>query len=165
VEDVFAGAGVPLLPGARSSLTSDCTCPDWANPCKHVAAVCYLVAEQFDRDPFALLAWRGRSRAEVLSRLRTLRGAEDPGHAGRHQPRDPLAVPMLEECLNGFWSAGPELASVQVRPVAAETPGAVLRQLSRGLVEVRGRDVGELLAPAYEQMAREAPRRALGSPG
>src|SRR6185437_3828618 len=52
VEDVFAAEGVSLFPSRSSKLSTDCTCPDWANPCKHVAAVCYLVAEEFDRDPF-----------------------------------------------------------------------------------------------------------------
>ena len=162
VEEVFSGAGVALFPGPGSRLTSDCTCPDWANPCKHVAAVCYLVAEQFDRDPFALLAWRGRGRDEVLERLRELRGGGAP------LPTEALEAPArtappLEDCLLGFWKAGPELASVQVRPAASEAAGAVLRQLPRGLVEVRGRDLGEVLAPAYKEMSLAAGKRALGT--
>jgi uncharacterized Zn finger protein len=162
VEEVFSGAGVALFPGPRSRLTSDCTCPDWANPCKHVAAVCYLVAEQFDRDPFALLAWRGRGREEVLERLRELRGGETsvPSEAPEGPAR---TAPPLDDCLLGFWKAGPELASVQVRPAASEAAGAVLRQLARGLVEVRGRDLGEVLAPAYKEMSLAAGKRALGA--
>ena len=113
IEEVFAAVGVPLFPSPTSRLSTSCTCPDWANPCKHVAAVCYLVAEQFDRDPFVLLAWRGCERAEVLGRLRELRGAtvvtsEEP-------PTAPApSSPPLSECLSGFWRAGPELASVQI---------------------------------------------------
>lgn len=161
-EEVFLAAGVALLPGPGSRLTSDCSCPDWANPCKHVAAVCYLAAEQFDSDPFALLAWRGRSRDEVLARLRELRGA------GVEATTKPVAAPALairplEECVVGFWKAGPELASVQVRPTASEAVGAVLRQVSRGLVEVRGHDLSEVLAPAYQEMATAAGKRALSS--
>jgi uncharacterized Zn finger protein len=163
-EEVFAAEGVALLPGPGSRLTSDCTCPDWANPCKHVAAVCYLVAEQFDRDPFALLAWRGRSRDEVLARLRELRGAEVEA-ATEPVAAPALAVRPLEECVLGFWKAGPELASVQVRPAASEAVGAVLRQVPHGLVEVRGRDLSEVLAPAYQELATAAERRALGAAG
>lgn len=162
VEEVFAGAGVPLLPGPGSRLTSDCSCPDWANPCKHVAAVCYLVAEQFDRDPFALLAWRGRGRDEVLSRLRELRGGGVAAAPGRPPALPPApAAPPLDECLLDFWKAGAEIGTVQVRPAVSETAGAVLRQLPRGLVDVRGRDLGEVLAPAYEEMAAAAGKRAL----
>ena len=165
VEQVFAGAGVPLLPIPGSKLTSDCTCPDWANPCKHVAAVCYLVAEQFDRDPFALLAWRGQGRGEVLSRLRELRGAEVVALGEPAVAAPGPAAPPLAECVPGFWEAGPDLASVQVRPAASEAAGAVLRQLPHGLIDVRGRDLGEVLGPAYKEMAARAATRALGKGG
>ena len=73
VEEVFEAQGASLLPAPHARLVTECTCPDWENPCKHVAAVCYLVAEELDRDPFSLLAWRGRGRDEVLGELRELR--------------------------------------------------------------------------------------------
>ena len=73
VEEVFEAEGDSLLPAPHARLVTECTCPDWENPCKHVAAVCYLLAEEFDRDPFSLLAWRGRGRDEVLGELRGLR--------------------------------------------------------------------------------------------
>ncbi|MGH9105565.1 MAG: SWIM zinc finger family protein, partial [Acidimicrobiales bacterium] len=161
VEEEFAGAGTALFPSVSSRLSTDCTCPDWANPCKHVAAVCYLVAEHFDRDPFALLAWRGRGRDELLGELRQRRGAVAAEPEAAPAARS-VTAPPLAECLLGFWKAGPELASVHVRPVVSEAAGAVLRQLGRGFLEVRGRDVGELLVPAYGEMAAAAHRRALG---
>lgn len=84
VEDART-VGVELLPDA-GDLTPYCSCPDWADPCKHAAAVCYLAARELDRDPFALLGLRGRSRLQVLAELRRRRsagkGTED------HQPMD-----------------------------------------------------------------------------
>jgi uncharacterized Zn finger protein len=65
-------AGVELLPGP-GEVQPRCTCPDWAEPCKHAAAVCYLVADVLDADPFELLHLRGRTRAEVLEALRARR--------------------------------------------------------------------------------------------
>jgi uncharacterized Zn finger protein len=65
-------AGVELLPQA-GEVQPRCSCPDWAVPCKHAAAVCYLVADELDRDPFELLHLRGRTRAEVLTGLRDRR--------------------------------------------------------------------------------------------
>ncbi len=67
-----AEAGLTLLPGA-GEIGPRCTCPDEANPCKHAAAVCYLVADALDADPFAVLLLRGRTRAEVLAGVRTRR--------------------------------------------------------------------------------------------
>jgi uncharacterized Zn finger protein len=67
-------AGLSLLPGPGEVGTT-CSCPDWANPCKHAAAVCYLIAELLDRDPFTVLQLRGRGRDEVLASLRARRAA------------------------------------------------------------------------------------------
>ena len=58
--------GVGLLPASRRDLTLSCSCPDWGDPCKHEAAVLYLVAEELDRSPIALLMLRGLE-ASVLS--------------------------------------------------------------------------------------------------
>lgn len=60
IEDLFVGEGLPLFPGQADDVAMDCSCPDWEVPCKHLAAVFYLLAEAFDEDPFAILAWRGQ---------------------------------------------------------------------------------------------------------
>ncbi|MGH9124322.1 MAG: SWIM zinc finger family protein, partial [Acidimicrobiales bacterium] len=70
LEDVFAAAGVALFPRSWSDLGATCSCPDWENPCKHIAAVLYLLADRLDSDPWLLLAWRGRGRDEIVGRLR-----------------------------------------------------------------------------------------------
>ncbi|MEV4713270.1 SWIM zinc finger family protein [Micromonospora sp. NPDC049374] len=73
LEELFIAAEAPLFPAAISDLDQRCSCPDVAVPCKHLAATFYLLAEAFDADPFTLLHWRGRSRADLLARLRHLR--------------------------------------------------------------------------------------------
>jgi uncharacterized Zn finger protein len=67
LEDVFAEAGTPLLPRRWSELSTRCSCPDGANPCKHIAAVLYVFADRLDTDPWLLLEWRGRTREQVLA--------------------------------------------------------------------------------------------------
>ncbi len=69
-----AAVDVDLLPGP-GEIGPRCSCPDWAEPCKHSAAVVYLVAEVLDADPFALLLLRGRSREDILAGLRWRRAA------------------------------------------------------------------------------------------
>ena len=73
IEDVFTSVGLSLFPASEAELSMDCTCPDWSVPCKHVAAVFYLLAESFDDDPFGILAWRGRERDDLLDALAALR--------------------------------------------------------------------------------------------
>lgn len=66
VEGVFEQEGVSLFPKRLSDLETDCSCPDWSNPCKHIAAVYYLLAEEFDRDPFLIMKLRGRTRQQLV---------------------------------------------------------------------------------------------------
>jgi uncharacterized Zn finger protein len=82
VADDVAAAGLDLLPGA-GEVGPRCTCPDDADPCKHAAAVCYLVADSLDADPFVVLLLRGRTRDEVLAGLRSRRRSEDRAAATR----------------------------------------------------------------------------------
>jgi uncharacterized Zn finger protein len=143
-----------------------CSCPDWGVPCKHLAAVCYVLAEEFDRDPFAMLAWRGKGRDELLTALRQIQGAA-PGSAGSGQVgADPAAPAALDvphrpqaECLDGFWSPG--LSPARLRALAA-APGAaapdlLLRMFPPPPVQVRGKDLADVLAPAYQRLAADDP--------
>jgi uncharacterized Zn finger protein len=76
IADDVAAAGLDLLPGA-GEIGPRCSCPDDADPCKHAAAVCYLVADALDADPFVVLLLRGRTRGEVLAGLRLRRRGAD----------------------------------------------------------------------------------------
>jgi uncharacterized Zn finger protein len=69
IEDAFRAAKCELFPASITDVRAECSCPDWSNPCKHVAAVYYLIGEEFDRDPFLIFALRGRARDAVLSEL------------------------------------------------------------------------------------------------
>jgi uncharacterized Zn finger protein len=69
IEQCFEQAGSPLFPHRSKDLVTWCSCPDSSNPCKHIAAVYYLLAEEFDRDPFLLLKLRGISHEEFMSLL------------------------------------------------------------------------------------------------
>ncbi len=71
-----AAVEVELLPRARDLRTA-CSCPDFVDPCKHAAALCYLVADALDADPFVLLLLRGRRRDEVLDGIRAVRAGTD----------------------------------------------------------------------------------------
>ena len=69
LEAAFAEAGVALFPHRWADLKVRCGCPDDAEPCKHIAAVLYVFAQQLDGDPWLLLAWHGRDRQTLLQAL------------------------------------------------------------------------------------------------
>jgi uncharacterized Zn finger protein len=168
IEEVFAGCGTPLFPRSPADLDMHCSCPDWEVPCKHLAAVCYVLAEEFDRDPFGMLAWRGQPRDELLAALRRLQaGPAGPGGSGAARaPRGPAAsapdgldvpAPPLEDCLDGFWSPG--LSPARLRALAtvldAAAPDLLLRMFPPPPVQVQGKDLADVLAPAYARLAAD----------
>lgn len=146
LEEVFVGAGLALFPASGKDLSMDCSCPDWTVPCKHVAAVCYLLAESFDEDPFRILAWRGRERGDLLANLRALRAITTTA-------RTPLAtsrIPSLTEALGSFYEP---VASIPTYQPTRLPPDAVLRQLPHLPLAIRGVPVVDLLRPAYLRMS------------
>jgi uncharacterized Zn finger protein len=69
IEDVFASLNLHLLPDRKNDFKTSCSCPDWGNPCKHIAGVYYLVASELDGDPFLLFELRGITRAQLQQEL------------------------------------------------------------------------------------------------
>ena len=57
--DQLVQIDIRLLPEDWKDLNSTCSCPDDANPCKHIAAVYYLISDEVDKDPFFLFNMRG----------------------------------------------------------------------------------------------------------
>src|SRR5659263_607735 len=70
IEEAFKAVNVGLFPESSKYIKTDCSCPDNANPCKHIAAVYYILAEEFDRDPFMLFNLRGRTKEDITVSLR-----------------------------------------------------------------------------------------------
>lgn len=66
IDDALEGARVKLLPRSSREIEASCSCPDWANPCKHIAGIYYHVASLLDRDPLLLFEFRGLERSKLL---------------------------------------------------------------------------------------------------
>lgn len=132
IEQVFDAVKVPLFPAARGDLSTDCSCPDWANPCKHIAAVYYLLGERFDQDPFLLFELRGRSQADIAAALRERRAVgAAPVEELPYRPEtvEAVAMPALAECLDDYWAIGAAAEDVSVRIAAPAVDMALLKRL------------------------------------
>jgi uncharacterized Zn finger protein len=70
IERTFKATGLSLFPEKSRDLKTSCSCPDWSNPCKHIAAVYYLLGEEFDRDPFLIFKLRGTDKETLIKMLR-----------------------------------------------------------------------------------------------
>jgi uncharacterized Zn finger protein len=141
IETIFKSAGVSLFPSRASELHTSCSCPDWSNPCKHIAAVYYLLGEEFDRDPFLIFRLRGIDLDTLI---------EAP-------PADVAAPPGLESTplqAENFWEG--ERADVDFSIDEKQPPAPLVRVLGN-LPFWRGdRPLAQSLEPAYTRAAAAA---------
>ncbi len=159
IEEAFRAADLSLFPGRSQDLETECSCPDWSNPCKHIAAVYYLLGEEFDRDPFLIFRLRGMERDELVSLIGG-RAAGRPKGKGSKATRAPIesadtpapaGVPLPSEP-SAFWGKeGPAAESFgEVRIPSA--PAALVRRLG-SFPFWRGE---EPFVPVMERVYREA---------
>nr|WP_290227925.1 SWIM zinc finger family protein [Trichocoleus desertorum] len=110
IEEVFTSNGLSLFPLTRFDIHSKCSCPDPANPCKHIGAVYYLLGDRFSEDPFVLFELRGRTKEQIIAALRQMRSTSSEGTAltpeesvsDRPQPTAPLKIEQ-------FWHYNEQL--------------------------------------------------------
>jgi len=124
IEQAFTGAKLSLFPEKLRDLETNCSCPDWSNPCKHIAAVYYLLGEEFDRDPFLIFKLRGSTREEFTKLL----GATGVAPAAVEAEEQTVAHPPepLEAGAESYWRGGklPDdfFGEVRLPPVSAALP-------------------------------------------
>jgi uncharacterized Zn finger protein len=164
IEAVLARAGLSLLPVRARDLVAECSCPLWSPACPHVVAVLIALAAAFDRDPFALLCWRGRDRSRLLRHLHELRAsaqeaaeaaaADAAAAAGAGSAPDrPLAA-----CVEDFWREGDRHGALRAATAGSprEEPGeSAPAVLGPSGILVRGRPLEALLQPAYRALRDE----------
>ena len=159
IEQVFEAVKVPLFPASRGDLITNCSCPDWANPCKHIAAVYYLLGERFDEDPFLLFELRGRSEEEIAVALRERRvqeeveGAREAVYAA--DVVEVVEAPALEECLDSYWALGTEAETVVLDIGGPRVDMALLKRL--GVPDfLDARSFGAQMARVYDGVTTRA---------
>ena len=95
IEPLFEEVGLSLFPAKRGDLATECSCPDASNPCKHIAAVYYLLGEEFDRDPFLIFTLRGLPRDALMARLGSAgAGVRENAETHARKPVEPLSAQL-----------------------------------------------------------------------
>jgi uncharacterized Zn finger protein len=123
IEEVFTSNGLSLFPFTLSDVHSKCSCPDKANPCKHVGAVYYQLGDRFSEDPFVLFQLRGRTKEQIISDLRQLRSAKIENKVTETpQAQKPISN-QVSINLNACWQYNEPLESslVVIAPSTSET--------------------------------------------
>ena len=154
IEEAFASVHVSLFPTALSELNTNCSCPDWANPCKHIAAVYYLLAERFDEDPFLIFKLRGRTKEQIIAVLREKRAAPSPlgdtSSSADTVSAEEENLLSLEEHLDAFWREDEALESFTANLSAPAIDKAVLKRLGDAPFTIGNSNIASLLAKAYD---------------
>ena len=147
IEAAFTAAGLSLFPQKLTEISTGCSCPDWSNPCKHVAAVYYLLGEAFDSDPFLIFRLRGIEREEFMPMLGEARPTEaDPKPEPVPLPSDPEA----------FWGAKPLPPDLFVETEAPKATAALPRRLGNVQFWRGSQPIAVALEPTYERAAERA---------
>jgi len=66
LEDVASQHGLNIFPESSKDMKMKCSCPDFAVPCKHIAAVIYKVCSDIDKNPFILFEFRNVDLKRLL---------------------------------------------------------------------------------------------------
>lgn len=152
IEQAFEKAKVSLFPSKRGDLTTDCSCPDYSNPCKHIAAAHYILGERFDEDPFLIFRLRGRTQEQIMQELRKRRAGDE---IVEEEAEEAEVVIPLEEQLETFWDVRAPLEgfTVSIRPPAIEMP--LLKRLGEpNFVPEPG--LQSMLSATYQAISRKA---------
>ncbi len=122
IEEVFTANGLSLFPFTLSEVHSKCSCPDKANPCKHIGAIYYQLADRFSEDPFVLFQLRGRTKETILNDLRKLRSA-NVAVAETSDTEELINNKQNSLQLDNFWEYNQPLESslVVIAPSTGET--------------------------------------------
>lgn len=143
-EDIFKEAGFSLFPAKAKDVEMNCSCPDYANPCKHIAAVFYVLADNLDEDPFLLLQLKGKSRDEIM---KSVLGSGTPGDQ-RPAPGSGESA-LSSKDLYGFWKA----AAIDVN-IRGDDKGHSVSPLKKYPPPVDFNDdiISSMLAKYYEEI-------------
>jgi uncharacterized Zn finger protein len=153
IEQAFERVKVSLFPSRRGDLETDCSCPDYSNPCKHIAAAHYILGERFDEDPFLIFRLRGRTQAQVMQELRKRRAGND--ETAEDDVEEAEVVMPLEEQIENFWYARAPLEgfAVSIRQPTIEMP--LLKRLGEpNFAPEPG--LQSVLSVAYQAISRKA---------
>ncbi len=87
LEVLFTDRKYGMFPSPKE-IHFDCSCPDWASMCKHVAATLYGVGARLDKDPMLFFVLRGLDGQELIRKSMESKIESMLKNAGRKSKRE-----------------------------------------------------------------------------
>ena len=187
IESAFEGVRLSLLPRSSADISTNCNCPDWANPCKHIAAVYYLLGEEFDSDPFLIFKLRGRTKEQIIEALRAkgalhaatkadlpdssenlqvVEAAETEQKCpGKYSEKCPEVCPNRALCkvpdnVEDFWQVGPDFKSVKINISPPPVNAPMLKTMGIPALGQSSDDFQKFMEEVYRKTAAFAMQTA-----
>lgn len=174
IADIAESLGIRIFPTSWKDLEMSCTCPDWAVPCKHIAAAIYKLSEEIDANPFLLFTLRGidliaemESRgvelekaveAEMPSWDDLIRGLDERGFVTDLHPDGESDVGWLEDLRKQTFRTF-KVDGEKIRNLFAEHPAGYihgdLRALTGRIVSEAGKLVAHQMRTVIERTIPE----------
>ncbi len=161
IEEAFIESKIPLFPTKIRDLKTECSCPDSANPCKHIAAVYFILAEKFEEDPFMIFKLRGMDKEEILGTLRESRSGDQPptknnGKKPQNQRTKKKVTRgnLIDKKISNFWSGAWEPISLCISPPPIEN--AIIKRLGPSPFTVKQINASTLFEKIYSQVLQSA---------
>lgn len=171
IEEAFTANGLSLFPLTKFDIHSRCSCPDKANPCKHIGAVYYLLGDRFSEDPFVLFQLRGQSKEQIISALRQLRSASEPSSQPILSETVAAPEPQYDIQIESFWRYEAQLEPSLVVIAPSFSNETILDVL--GILPLKGDAEGsqapsaqvaaEYLKALYSQVSQQAVLTAMAT--
>lgn len=158
--------GIQVFPQRWSDLKLSCSCPDWAVPCKHLAAVIYKMSQEIDANPFVLFELLGidifagleqRGISITRTQEREMPSWQELLQRGEVQPALPLS------CLRDIsYAALPDLKASILGLLPEAPAGYTLGSLKNDMAQVLGRAARVADKLLKDKQERDLPRLRQG---
>ena len=146
---------IKLFPSTWKDFIMDCSCPDWAVPCKHLAAVIYVISREIDANPFLVMQLHGLDLMDELK-------AEETGITNHMEELIPSVEAMLVEKVpdrdgqTDFSDGGfPDFSKIPVS-------GSTLLSLIPSRPLFYHKDFREILQTGYKNLGKSMQKHSSG---
>ncbi|MDR0322923.1 MAG: SWIM zinc finger family protein, partial [Treponema sp.] len=158
--------GINLIPRRWQEMKRSCTCPDWGDPCKHMAALYYIIASEIDADPHVLFRLRGmdlsarfgktavRSVAQPFRVTYTAEKKNTYKKSGLGQLPDLEEIPYCGELITSLLPSSPPFCERDFAAVMAEFYHRCTREQSQENLWEPAQADEEILAKTEHEFSR-----------
>jgi uncharacterized Zn finger protein len=154
IEEAFALAGTPLFPTSSRSINTNCSCPDYANPCKHIAAVYYILGQEFDKDPFMIFRLRGMEKDKLMEALRKARGGDTGNEKINEDMDDTINIKQLQEEMKSFKGLDDAVINMAFSYTPPKVPYSVIKRLGVLPIFKDKEDFEKIMTLYYDKAAQ-----------